>query len=189
MNFRILHYDTVDSTNDLALEFAREGAAEGTVVAADYQTHGRGRFKRRWVSPRGAGLLFSIVLRPTLKTSAAPILTHWAAQSIREILQEKFALPATLKRPNDVLVGGKKIAGILTEARGQGSRVEYVVLGVGLNVNTKRQGLLRTATSIFLETGKKVKKDGLLEDILGIFKAKCGSGSSDSKGKELGCVS
>ena len=172
MKYRILHYDTLASTNDLALSFARQLACEGTVVVSDYQTHGRGRFRRRWISPRGKGLLFSIVLRPNLKASSAPILTHLAAQSVAEVLKRRFHLPAKLKKPNDVLVGDKKIAGILTEASGAQDRLEYVIVGIGLNVNSSHRELLRKATSVYLETGQEVEKKPLLEEILSTFLSK-----------------
>ncbi|MBI4000082.1 MAG: biotin--[acetyl-CoA-carboxylase] ligase [Candidatus Omnitrophica bacterium] len=172
MDFRILHYATLDSTNHLALEFARQGAQEGTVVLAEYQTKGRGRFKRRWVSPRGSGLLFSIILRPTIKTSSTSLLTHIAAQAVAEALTKSFGLPAKLKRPNDVLIAGKKIAGILSESSSYGQRLEYVIIGIGVNVNTQRKRLLKTATSIYLETKTKVSKDKVLGDILAAFRLK-----------------
>lgn len=172
MRFRILHYDTVDSTNNLALSFARQGAEEGTVVCADYQTRGRGRFNRRWVSPRGKNLLFSIILRPQMASSEAPILTQWAAQSVTEVLEENFKLPAKLKRPNDVLVKGKKIAGILTESSAYHQCLEHVVIGFGLNVNAGSTKLPKTATSICLETGREGEKDKILLEILETFKSK-----------------
>lgn len=172
MKFRILHYQTLDSTNNLALFFAREGVREGTVIVSDYQTHGRGRFARQWISPRGKGLLFSIVLRPNFKTSAAPILTHLAAQSVAEALKAVFNLSATLKKLNDVLIGGKKIAGILTESCGSHNHLEYVVVGVGLNVNSKRQELGQNATSVYLEISEKAKLDLIFQHILSIFSAK-----------------
>ena len=172
MNFRILHYNTLDSTNTLAIKLAREGASEGAVVVSDYQTHGRGRFKRRWISPRGTGLLFSIILRPDLKPASAAILTHLAAQSVAEVLKEKFKLEAKLKKPNDVLIGGKKIAGILTEASGNQHDLDYVVVGIGLNVNGRRKGMMRSATSVYLEVQKRVDKEVILTKILSIFQDK-----------------
>jgi len=170
LDFRILHYDALDSTNDQAISFAREGAQEGTVVVAEFQKKGRGRFERTWLSPRGKGLLFSIILRPKLKASEAPILTHWAALSVSESLQFNFNLPAKLKKPNDVLIKGKKICGILTESSGVKQKLEYVVLGIGLNVNSTAKELLETATSIFIETKKKVGKEPLMLDILERFR-------------------
>ncbi|MBI4372453.1 MAG: biotin--[acetyl-CoA-carboxylase] ligase [Candidatus Omnitrophica bacterium] len=172
MDFRILRYDTLDSTNNLALEFARQGASEGTVVVAEYQTNGRGRFERRWLSPRGNGLLFSVLLRPKIKTSSASMITHWAAQAVAEALKKRFGLSPKLKRPNDVLVGGRKIAGILTESSGIGQNLEYVVVGIGVNINTGREKLLKTATSVYLEVGKKVHKDDIMMDILSVFRIK-----------------
>ncbi len=181
MRFRILYYKTLDSTNDLAICFAREGAREGTVVVSDYQTHGRGRFRREWKSPRGKGLLFSVILRPNLKSSSASILTHLAAQSIADVLKQKFNLPAKLKRPNDVLIGNKKIAGILAESSAYHHRLEYVVVGIGLNVSTSRKELLKAATSIYIETKRRVEKGEVLVAILEAFKAKY----EDSNGKAL----
>lgn len=173
MNFRILRYDTLDSTNNLALQLARDGAAEGTVVTCEFQTKGRGRFKRRWYSPKGKGLLFSIVLRPQLNAQAASILTHLAAQSVAEVLKERFGLAARLKRPNDILVNGKKIAGILSESSSYHTRLDYMVVGIGLNLNTPRKGLLRTATSVSLETKRDVKeKHEVLTEILSAFRSK-----------------
>ncbi len=172
MNFRILHYDTLDSTNNLAISFARDSASEGTVITADFQTKGRGRFERTWLSPKGKGLLFSIILRPKLKVSEAPILTHLAAQSVLEVLASNFDLPSKLKKPNDVLVQDKKICGILTESSAVKQKLDYVVVGVGLNVNSATKDLLKTATSIFIETKKKVDQEPLLLDILERFREK-----------------
>lgn len=172
MNFRILHYDTLDSTNNLAITFAKEKAAEGTVVVTEFQTKGRGRFNRQWLSPRGKGLLFSLTLYPKLKTSETPILTHLAAEAVSETLSSQFNLPAKLKKPNDVLVEGKKICGILTESSATKQKIDYVVVGIGLNVNSEKKDLIDSATSIRIETKKKVDKDLLLIDILERFKAK-----------------
>ena len=166
LQFKIVHYDTLDSTNNQALAFAREAAPEGTVIVSNYQTHGRGRFKRHWISPRGKGLLFSVILRPQLKTSSASIITHWSAKAVADVLRQKFNLSAKLKKPNDVLVGGKKIAGILTESSGYGQNLEYVVVGIGLNVNHRRKDLQSEATSIYVETGRETEMDGLLIELL-----------------------
>lgn len=172
MNFRILHYDALDSTSDLALTFAREGANEGTVVTSDFQMKGRGRFDRKWSSPRNKGLLFSLILRPQMKPLQVPILTHLAAQSISEMLSARFHLPAKLKKPNDVLINGKKICGILTESSTLRQKLEYVVVGVGLNVNSETKELMDSATSIRVEIKKKVEQDPLLLDILDRFNQK-----------------
>ncbi|MBI4357979.1 MAG: biotin--[acetyl-CoA-carboxylase] ligase [Candidatus Omnitrophica bacterium] len=176
MRFRILHYDTLDSTNNLALQLARQGAQEGTVIVAQYQTQGRGRFKRRWMSPRGKGLLFSVILRPNLKASQVSLLTHVAGEAVAQVLKERFRLLSTLKKPNDVLVRGKKIAGILTEASTGGDRqVEFVVVGIGLNVSTGRKDMVRKGTSVYLEVEEKVDPRSILEAILATFAEKYGS--------------
>ena len=167
---RILHYKTVTSTNDLALEFAKAGASEWTVIVSEFQSKGRGRLARRWSSPRGKGLLFSILLRPRLRPSSAGILTHLAAKSVAEVLKDQAGLAAKLKRPNDVLVGGKKIAGILTEARGNGKSMDYVVVGIGLNVISRKRDIPAQATSIYLETGLQMDRGGILDGILGSFR-------------------
>lgn len=172
MNFRILHYDTLDSTNNLAISFARNGAMEGTVIVSEYQTKGRGRFNRSWQSARGKDLLFSFILRPKLKASGTPILTHLAAQSVLETLISKFELVAKLKKPNDVLIQGKKICGILTESSATKQNMDYVVVGIGLNVNSEKKDLIDLATSIRIETKKKVDKAPLLIDILERFRTK-----------------
>lgn len=172
MNFRILHYDTLDSTNNLAIAFARDGAVEGAVIVSEYQTKGRGRFNRSWQSARGKDLLFSFILRPKLKASGTPILTHLAAQAVSEMLVSRFELAAKLKKPNDVLIRDKKICGILTESSGVKQKMDYVVVGIGLNVNSEKKDLIDLATSIWIETKKKVEKEPLLIDILGRFRAK-----------------
>ncbi len=171
MAFRILHYDTLDSTNNLALAFAKERAEEGTVIVAEYQTKGRGRFHCSWVSPRGKGLLFSIILRPSLPASSVSILTHLAAKSVAEVLEEDFDLPAKLKKPNDVLVNGKKIAGILTESSSVQKRIDHVIVGIGLNV-ISGQSSFKGSTSIALETNQKPDKGKILGRILSVFWAK-----------------
>jgi BirA family transcriptional regulator, biotin operon repressor / biotin---[acetyl-CoA-carboxylase] ligase len=170
MNFRILHYNTLPSTNDFAISLAKQGAREGTVVTAKYQTRGRGRFRRRWHSTRGTGLLFSLILRPKVKTSKASLITHLAARSIQEAIERVSSIKSTLKRPNDVLVNQKKVAGILCESSTSGSRVDYVVLGAGLNVNSRKKDLIRGATSLFEESHKKYKPEDLLDEFLRLFK-------------------
>ena len=171
MKPRILYYDTLDSTNNLALELAKNGASEWTVVVTDYQTKGRGRFKRKWLCPRGRGLLFSLILRPSLKASSVSILTHLAAEAVRKTLEERFGLDAKLKRPNDVLVKGRKISGILTESSAYRERLEHVVVGIGLNVNHTPRELVKNATSIYAETKNETNPKEILGPILRHFQA------------------
>lgn len=168
MQYRILHYDSLDSTNNLCQELAKGGASEGIVVKADYQTSGRGRFERKWVSPRGKNLLFSILLRPKWKSSKVPILTMVTAECLVELLTG-LGVQSKIKRPNDVLVNGKKIAGILSESSGAGDTIDYLVIGVGLNVNSKKREIPEGATSILLETEKSIDREELLEKFLTVF--------------------
>ncbi|OGW80160.1 MAG: biotin--[acetyl-CoA-carboxylase] ligase [Omnitrophica bacterium RIFCSPHIGHO2_02_FULL_45_28] len=172
MKFRILHYGLLDSTNNLALILAKEGASEGTVVCADYQSKGRGRFDRKWVSPRRKNLLFSVILRPCVKVSRAPLLTILAAQVLVDVLTRKFGLPAKIKRPNDVLVNQRKIAGILTESAATSNSIDHVILGVGLNVNSKKRELLKAATSIYEETKRISNREELLNSFLSEFEGR-----------------
>ncbi len=162
MKLRVLHYDTLSSTNDCAADFAAKGAEEGLVVFADYQTKGRGRQGRKWKSPRGKDLLFSLVLRPNLKNHQAALVTYETAKVIRDFLVHEFDLPAKIKRPNDVLVNGRKICGILVEASSFPKRLNYLVIGIGLNVNSRSSDLLKSATSLCELLKKKLNRKELL---------------------------
>jgi len=160
----------VKSTNDWARKLAKMSAKEGTVTIAQTQTAGRGRLERRWVSPRG-GLWFSIVLRPSEKASEAAKLVFVASLAVAEVLHEKYGLRTETKWPNDVLVDGKKICGILAEMNTKGERVNYVILGIGVNANFRANDALpesvkTNATSIEKEFGKKIRLKSLLKALL-----------------------
>ncbi len=153
----VLHLDEIDSTNEYAKRIAHE-VPEGTVVVARKQTSGRGRRGRSWVSPEG-GLWMSMVLKPE---KVDPRLVFIGALAVVDVLGE-FGIQAGIKWPNDVWVGGKKIAGILTE----GKAGEYSVLGVGLNVNNPLPEELRdSATSLMYLTGVEVPLDGVLKRLV-----------------------
>ena len=170
MKFIILHYPILDSTNNLAKEFASLGVRGGTVIFSDYQRKGRGRFKRKWISPKGKDLLFSVILRPThVKANAVSIVTQTTAMSIRDVLKQKFDISAKIKRPNDLLVNGKKICGILVESSTHKNMIEYIVVGIGLNVNSRQRELLRSATSLREMLGEQKDRKQLLQDLLGGF--------------------
>jgi len=169
MNVRIVYQETAVSTNDEARQLAESGAREGAVVVTNFQTRGRGRAKNRWQSKRGRDLLFSILLRPKVSASTAPMLTQVSAEVLTNILKRRFGLSAKIKRPNDVLVAGKKISGILTEASGRGSRPDYVIVGIGLNVNSRASELPKTATSLRIVTKKEISRRELLVDLLSEF--------------------
>lgn len=160
----------VNSTSDWAKELAKTGAEEGTVTVSQAQTAGRGRLGREWASPKG-GLWFSIVLRPDQKASGAVKLVFVASLAVAEVLSKKYRLRTETKWPNDVLVNGKKICGILAEMSTKGEKVNYVILGVGVNANFCADDFLSesvktTATSIQDELGKKIRLESLLRALL-----------------------
>ncbi len=136
----ILYFDRIDSTNTAAARLAHEGAAEGTVVIAETQTHGRGRLGRTWVSPPFANLYLSIILRPPLRTAEAPVLALVVGLATAEALGTWTPLVG-LKWPNDVLINGRKAAGILTEMDSAQDRVRSVIAGIGVNVNGRTAAL------------------------------------------------
>jgi BirA family biotin operon repressor/biotin-[acetyl-CoA-carboxylase] ligase len=131
---RVFYTRGVDSTNEWAKKLAKLGAEEGTVTMAEIQTVGHGRLGREWFSPEG-GLWFSVVLRPKLCASEAIGLVFAAGLAVAEVLREAYGLPVETKWPNDVLVHGKKICGILCEMNTTGNVVVFVVVGMGVNVN------------------------------------------------------
>lgn len=126
---------SIDSTNRYLLEEARAGAAEGTVVAADHQHAGRGRLDRDWVAPAGSSLLVSVLLRPDLALERLHLLTSVVAMAAADACRSEAGVTAGLKWPNDLVVGGRKLGGILAEACLEGPRARAVVVGLGLNVN------------------------------------------------------
>lgn len=163
-------YKEIDSTNSKAHLLARNGAREGTVIIADYQTKGKGRYQRKWISPRGENLLFSIILRPKKVPNQVPFLTHITARAVKESIETLTNLPCTLKRPNDVLIGGKKVCGILTESKSRDRILEYVVVGVGINVNSEARSLVEDATSLYEELHRKRSRKRIFETFLRNFR-------------------
>jgi BirA family biotin operon repressor/biotin-[acetyl-CoA-carboxylase] ligase len=159
---RTLHcHQSVASTNAEAFELAQEGAFHGEVVVAETQTDGRGRRGRSWASPAGKNLYASFVLRPELPPQRASEVTLVAAVALCETLREA-GVEASIKWPNDVLIHGKKVAGILTELSADTERVHFIVLGIGVNLNCTSSDLpaevAETATSVLLERGQKVPR-------------------------------
>jgi BirA family biotin operon repressor/biotin-[acetyl-CoA-carboxylase] ligase len=154
LKVEILHFDSLPSTNLEAARRAREGAPAGTCIVAGEQTAGRGRLQRRWVSPRGAGLYFSIILRPELAQNDWPLLTLMAAIAVHDSLLAACSLETDIKWPNDLLVQEKKLCGILAETV-ETPTGRAVVVGIGINLT--QSGLLveleTTATSIAAATG------------------------------------
>jgi BirA family biotin operon repressor/biotin-[acetyl-CoA-carboxylase] ligase len=169
----IIALDETDSTNLRAKDLAAGGAREGTLVVAGKQTEGRGRKGRSWFSPSGGGVYLSLILRPLLAPSEAPRITLMTGVAAAEALVALTRLDARIKWPNDILVRGKKIAGILTEISTEMDRIDHVVVGVGLNVNIPREslaeGLRERATSVLIETGESFSRVRLLNGFLKQF--------------------
>src|SRR5271169_2838358 len=128
-------FEQTTSTNDVIEKLARDGVKEGVVVFAESQTSGRGRLGRKWISPEQKGLWFSILLRPDLRPQEATQLTVASATALRRAIQSETGLKPEIKWPNDILMGGKKVAGILTELNAELDKVRYVILGIGIDVN------------------------------------------------------
>lgn len=167
--------DTIDSTNS---EVKRKSSveAEGTVVFSEQQTAGRGRLGREWISPKGKGILMSLLLKPDLPPAKIPQLTMIGAAAIflaLENLDASLQDKVRIKWPNDILLGEKKIGGILTEMQANGDRVQSVVIGIGLNVSLQAadfpEELVMKATSLFLATGKVYERERLMAEILNCF--------------------
>ena len=166
-----LHYfNELGSTNTRTRELAERGAPEGEVVIADAQTQGRGRLGRRWESPAGRNLYFSILLRPSLAPAHAAQITLMAAVALAETLDSFIAQTAEIKWPNDILVGGRKLAGVLTEAACSADAIEYVILGIGINVNYRRddmpEEIRARATSLADLSGAFVARENVLARLI-----------------------
>lgn len=165
MNINILRFDTIGSTNTEAANQARQGSAEGVCVIAAEQTDGRGRHGRSWVSQPNSGLYFSIVLRPKIDMARLPLITLMAGIAVFDTLIE-FDLKPDIKWVNDILIGEKKIAGILAETVDTPTGLA-VIVGIGVNLASSSfpEDIARTATSVEAETGQKIDADLLAETL------------------------
>jgi len=167
----IVYFPELDSTNRKAKELAAEGAPEGTLVVAEEQTRGRGRIGRSWHSPFQTGIYMSLILRPKLPPNEAPKITLVTGVAVAEALLAVTPLKPDIKWPNDILVRGRKICGILTETSTEMDAIDFVVVGVGMNVNTREfpDDLKEIATSVSLETGKTFDRVMLMREFLRQF--------------------
>lgn len=168
---RFYHFFKTESTNRVAMELAYAGEEEGAVILAEAQTEGRGRAGRRWHSEQGAGIYVTILLRPRLSPVQAPLLTMLAGLSLHSAILAQTGLNAELKWPNDILVDGKKLGGILTEMHAEPTQVRFVIVGIGLNVNQEKfpAELSSIATSLRKESGKAHSRLELLVRLLREF--------------------
>ena len=162
---RIHYFPEIDSTMDAARELAKEGAEEGTIVIAEVQTRGRGRLSREWLSPEG-GIYFTVILRPRISPAYAPRINLMAAVAVAATIRKLFGLKAELKWPNDVLVAGKKVCGILAEMDAEMDVVNFVNVGIGINANTRVPKFNKTATSLSDELGRQVSRREFLRALL-----------------------
>ncbi len=153
---------------DRARELAEQGAPAGTVVVADFQSKGRGTRGRAWLAPPGSCLMFTLIARPDVEPAALTDLPARVSETIRGYLRESLGLDCSVKPPNDIVVGGRKLCGVLCTSKIVGDRVEYVLCGIGLNTHmTDEQLPLDTATSLLVELGKCPPHEDLLDEVLG----------------------
>lgn len=170
----IHYYPSVDSTNALVKTLANQGASEGTIVIAEEQTAGRGRRGKSWVSPAGANLLFSVLLRPPMEGDRVFALTMVLSLAALKAIKKICGVKAMIKWPNDLYVGAKKLAGILTEFAVTEKRVDWAVLGMGINVGWRPDDPEEggaPATSLVEETERSISRNELLLELLPGFEA------------------
>lgn len=170
---KVHYYPTVTSTMARAVELAREGCADFSIVVADVQTQGRGRLQRKWQSEPG-GLYFTIVIRPEIPPSLAPLLNLAAAVDLARVLEQSHSIDARLKWPNDVLVDGGKIAGILSLMEAESDRVNFVALGIGININNAPDHLDQPVTSLRRLIGCSTSRSAFLKAFLDSFHQRLG---------------
>jgi BirA family transcriptional regulator, biotin operon repressor / biotin---[acetyl-CoA-carboxylase] ligase len=159
---RVISFRETDSTNEVAFRLAEEGAEEGTVVVAEAQRRGKGRLGRRWESPSGVNLYCSVILRPPILPTRAAQLTFLSSVAVARAIAATTSLQPFIKWPNDLLIDGRKVAGLLNEMSAETEKVNFIVLGIGVNINMRRDqfpGELRhPATSLMLEEGREVSR-------------------------------
>jgi BirA family biotin operon repressor/biotin-[acetyl-CoA-carboxylase] ligase len=164
---KIYYFDALSSTMDVAMQLGIKGVAEGALVLAESQTKGKGRLGRSWFSPKYKGIYLSLLLKPkSLPCSSASILTLLTAVSICEAIKEITGLDARIKWPNDILIGHKKLGGILTELSAEMDEVNFVIIGIGLNVNNDKKTLVSAATSLKEQKKENISRTDLLQEIL-----------------------
>lgn len=167
---RIYAFSQVTSTNEVAFRLALDGAQEGAVVVAETQTKGKGRMGRLWESPAGLNIYLSVILRPRIVPSKIPLITLMTAVACAEAINAAVCLTPNIKWPNDLFIEGRKLGGILTEADMELDRINFVVVGMGINVNMHRSAFPSSiqdrATSLQVTLGREVSRVNLIQDIL-----------------------
>ncbi|MCM8796482.1 MAG: biotin--[acetyl-CoA-carboxylase] ligase [Candidatus Omnitrophica bacterium] len=163
---KIYYFESITSTMDAAMELGIKGAPEGSVVIAEAQTRGRGRLGRVWFSPKYKGIYFSVILRPKLAPANISILTLLAAVSVVEAVKKIAGVDTEIKWPNDILLENKKLGGILTELNAEMDKVNFVIIGIGLNVNNDKRFLPSGAISLKEKSAQETSRIELLQEIL-----------------------
>lgn len=168
---RVLYFDEIDSTNTAAKKAAEDGTPHGTLVVADFQSGGKGRRGKSWSAPHGSGIWMSLVLRPELHPVTASMLTLVAAMAVADGLQKTAGMEAGIKWPNDIVSSGKKICGILTEMSTELEFINYVVTGIGINVNNESfpEDIQEVATSVYQETGNRVSRSSIIKAVMASY--------------------
>ena len=166
----IYYYDCLGSTNDEARKLVEEGAGDGSLVLADMQHAGKGRLGRSFFSPSGSGIWMSLILKPEIAPEKASMLTLVGALAVQEVMKD-FGIESGIKWPNDIVVNGRKVTGILTEMRAEPGHVDYVILGIGINVNMTvfPEELDAVATSMALVSGKTYERAEIVRRFLEYF--------------------
>lgn len=167
----IYYFDSIDSTNTKAKELAEEGHPSGTLVVADRQTAGKGRRGRSWESPSGIGIFMTLMLKPEINPNHASMLTLVAAMATTRAIRRVTGVPAMIKWPNDIVMNGKKVCGILTEMSAQFDYINHIVIGIGINVHNEDfpEEIAQTASSLYLESGQHIHRASLIEAFLEEF--------------------
>jgi BirA family biotin operon repressor/biotin-[acetyl-CoA-carboxylase] ligase len=167
----LYYYDSIDSTNTKAKELAEDGHPSGTLVVADQQTAGKGRRGRSWESPMGTGIFMTLMLKPEINPNNASMLTLVAAMATTRAIRRVTGVPAMIKWPNDIVMNGKKVCGILTEMSAQFNYINHIVIGIGINVHNEEfpEEIKETASSLFLESGQHIHRASLIEAFLEEF--------------------
>lgn len=170
---KIHYYDTVTSTNTIAHEQVVQGAEEGTLIIAECQTDGRGRLGRPWFSPKGKGIWMSLVLKPRIPLFFTPQLTLVTAVALCRSIKRMCAVDIGIKWPNDLLISGKKVSGILLESSAEDERLKYIVCGIGISANMQLDEfpdeLQSIATSLAIEMGHEIEREKLVATFLKEF--------------------
>lgn len=169
---KIIYFDSVDSTNSKAKELASAGEVDGTLVISEVQTMGKGRLGRSFISPKGKGIWMSIILRPEIDPMSAAVITQISAAAVN-LAASEMNIKTLIKWPNDIIINRKKVCGILTEMSAELTNINYVILGIGINVNVDEEEFTgevkNVATSFKVETGKSISRKELLSKFLNNF--------------------